>query len=135
MLAVKFVDVAIVGGMVLGAVPPIPVAAFGNQEFFVGELALGLHALRSSMMVGFASLEEIVPGAVVFRSADPDIEVGRDPGARGDRIQTVEVVMPRDRFRDGYGFYPWSVLQRVVETAQEFAARLGIVFPGVFAIE
>src|SRR6266576_1082336 len=114
MLAVKFVDVAIVGGMVLGAVPPIPVAAFGNQEFFVGELALGLHALRSSMIVGFASLEEIVPGAVVFRSADPDIEVGRDPGAWGDRIQMVEVVLPRDRLRARYGIYPYSVMKRGV---------------------
>src|SRR6266850_1414055 len=110
MLAVEFIKVAIVGGMMLRAIPPVPVATFRDQKFLVGELTLGLGALRCGMVVGFAGVEKIIPGAIVFGSTDPDIEVGRDPGTGRDRIQAVEVAMARDRFGDGDGFHSGAVL-------------------------
>jgi hypothetical protein len=40
MLAIELVEVAVVAGVVLGAVPPIPIAALGNQQFFERHFAL-----------------------------------------------------------------------------------------------
>jgi hypothetical protein len=40
MLAIKFVEVAIVGRVVLRPVPPVPIAALGNQNFVKCQLAL-----------------------------------------------------------------------------------------------
>ena len=34
-LAIKLVEIAVICGMVLRAVPPVPIAALGNQELFV----------------------------------------------------------------------------------------------------
>ena len=46
MLAVELVEFAVVGRMVLRAVPPVPVAAFGDQDFFKGQFALLLGGSR-----------------------------------------------------------------------------------------
>ena len=43
--------------------------------------------------------------------------------------------MARDGFRDCDRFDAGFVLQAIVETAQKFAARLRVVFPGIFAVE
>src|SRR5579884_4007868 len=40
MLAVKLVKIGVVGGVVLGTIPPVPVAALGNEQLFVGQGAL-----------------------------------------------------------------------------------------------
>src|SRR4029434_9743293 len=80
-------------------------------------------------------MEEIVPGAIVFGGADPDVEVGGDPGAGCDRVQVVDVVVASNGFGDGDGFESRRGLQGVVEAPQAVTARLGIIFPCVLAVE
>ena len=40
MLAVELVEVAVVGGVMFGTVPPVPVAALGDQQLFVSQVAV-----------------------------------------------------------------------------------------------
>src|SRR5262249_29935386 len=78
MLAVKLVEVAIVGRMMLGTIPPVPITAFPNQKLFECKLALFLRGLGRMLAVKVARVVEVIPGAIVFRRANPDIEVGID---------------------------------------------------------
>ena len=78
---------------------------------------------------------EIVPGAVVFRSADPDVEVGVNPRARNQRLQPAKILVPRDGLGNRDGFHAGLALQRVVEAAQKFPPRLRVIFPGILAVE
>ncbi len=48
MLAVELVEIAVVGRMMLGAVPPIPVAALRDQNFLPRQLALRSVALGAA---------------------------------------------------------------------------------------
>src|SRR5208283_6199441 len=75
MLAIEFVKVAVVGRVMLGAVPPVPVAALGNHDFFEGQLALRLAGASGVLRIKFARVVQIVPGSIVFGSANPDVEV------------------------------------------------------------
>src|SRR5215470_2538800 len=111
MLAIELVEVAIIGRVMFGTIPPVPVAAFRNEQFLISQLALRFRALESILFVGSSSLKEVVPRTVVLRGADPDVEVGGDPGTGGDRVQAVDVVMASNRFRNGDGLHPRSVLQ------------------------
>ncbi len=40
MLAIQLVELAVVSGMMLGPIPPIPVAALGDEKLFIGQGAL-----------------------------------------------------------------------------------------------
>src|SRR6478752_9507272 len=72
MLAIEFVEFAVVGRMMLRAVPPVPIAAFGNEQFFERKLTLFLRTVRRGLLVEIARVVEVVPCLVVFGSADPD---------------------------------------------------------------
>ena len=135
MLAVEFVEFAVVGGMVLRAIPPVPVTAFGDQDFFEGQLPLRLAGRGSSLGIEIAGVVEIVPGAIVFRSADPDVEVGVNPGARNQRLSWRKFWCRCNGFGDRDGLDSGLALQRIIEAAQKFPAGLRIVFPRIFAIE
>ncbi len=90
MLAIEFVEFAVVGRMMFRAIPPVPVAAFGDQDFFESQLPLRFAGRRSSLGIKIAGVVEIVPGAVVFRRTDPDVEIGVNPRARNQRRQLAE---------------------------------------------
>src|SRR5689334_20302836 len=104
MFAIELVEIGIVGGVVLGAIPPIPIAAFGDEELFTGELAGGFLGEQRSFIVEIACGFEVVPGFVIFRSSDPNVEIGVDPGAGDDRTELGKVLVLGDSFRDGGGF-------------------------------
>ena len=87
------------------------------------------------LLVEVAGMVKIVPGLVVFRRADPDIEVGVNPGAGCQRIQDIDIAMLRDSFRNCKRFDRGIVLQSIVEASQEFASGFGIVLPGVFTVQ
>src|SRR5437588_8346084 len=78
-LAIKRIEFWIVIRVMLRPVPPVPVAAFRDQQLFKGKLLL----LRRGPLSVFG--EEIprcgkpVPRCIIFRRADPDIEIGVDP--------------------------------------------------------
>src|SRR5215469_4175690 len=83
-LAIQHVEIAVVGRRMLGSVPPVPVAALGNQQFLVGKALLFSACGAGMMVVEVSGLGEVVPGEIVFRSADPNVEVGVDPGTRNE---------------------------------------------------
>jgi hypothetical protein len=66
---------------VLGAVPPAPVAALGDQQLFIGQTAAVFRHVGGGL-VGFPRAQELAPGLVILLRADPDVEVGVDPGPR-----------------------------------------------------
>src|SRR5271156_5983547 len=99
MFAVQLVELGVIRGAVLGAVPPAPVTAFGGQDGFVGvgeglargsgrfaggvgfaggRTAVRLRAL-SGALIGVARVSEKIPGANIFAVADPHVEIRADP--------------------------------------------------------
>ena len=78
MLAVKRIEFSIVCRSVLGAVPPIPIAAFGDQQFFVGDLPRSFRNVVRPV-IRPARGQQKLPRQVVFRMSDPDSEVRIDP--------------------------------------------------------
>ena len=70
----------------LGSVPPAPIAAFGDHQFFEGQAAPvfrdaggGIESLPRAQQFG--------PGPVVFLGADPDVKIGVDPGAGENMVE------------------------------------------------
>ena len=108
MLAIEFVELAIVGRLVLRAVPPVPVAAFGDQDLFKRQSSLRFADAIFVLFVKVTGVEEVVPGAIVFRRADPHVEVGVDPGAGHERRERRNVLLALDRFGYGDGFHAGS---------------------------
>src|SRR5258707_10199947 len=88
-LAIKGIKFSVVRGTMLWAEPPAPIAAFGGQQRFARVLECGLGGgIRPSLLarfecvgVGFACIPEQFPGGDVFGMADPDVEIGVDPGS------------------------------------------------------
>jgi len=121
--------------MVFRPIPPIPVATFRNQNLFKSELALCFGGGGCCLSIEIAGIEEVVPGTVVFGSADPNVEIGMNPGAGNQRGKLAEVLVPLDSLRNCNCFEARLSLQRLVETAQKFPSRMRIIFPGIFAIQ
>src|SRR5579883_364207 len=133
--AVEFVEISVVGGMVLGAVPPIPITALGDEKLFISELPLCFRGMGCIFGIKFPGAIEIVPGEIVLGGADPNIEVRVNPGARNQCLERIEVLLTRYGLGYGDSFYARLILQAIIEAAQKFAARLGEVLPCVFAVE
>ena len=135
--AIQRVEVLVVGRMMLRAVPPVPVAALGDQQFFPRQLSLRLRNPMRVAVVVVARLGQQVPRPVVLGSANPHVEVGVDPRAGHQALQSAEVlgIVPLDGFADGDGLDLRIALQPIVEAAQEFASRLRVVLPRILAVE
>src|SRR3954469_15073871 len=54
MLAIQLVEVSVVGGGMFRPIPPVPVAAFGDEQFLERQLALLLAEAGLMFGVGFA---------------------------------------------------------------------------------
>ena len=80
MLAIEFVELAVVRGVMLRTVPPVPIATLGDEQFFKGELALLFGNCLRVLGVEVSRVVKVVPSTVVFRGTDPHVEVGVDPG-------------------------------------------------------
>src|SRR5262249_39089051 len=96
MLAIELVKVTVVGRMVLRTIPPVPVAAFGNQYLFEGESAGFIVCSRRLLRIKITRGREIVPGEIIFGRSDPDVEVRVDPGARGNGLELGEAGVALD---------------------------------------
>src|SRR5579863_2895922 len=78
MIAIKLIEFGPVVRAVLGAVPPVPIAALGDQQFVVGEAPRGLrNVLRP--VISPPRGEQKLPRQVVFLGSDPYIEIRVDP--------------------------------------------------------
>jgi len=82
-LAIKPVELLIVGRRVLGAVPPAPVAAFCNPELLPGQPQLfGVDSRRGRVRgEEVARVGQIIPGAIVLFGSYPNVKIGIDPRA------------------------------------------------------
>src|SRR5438270_14092451 len=93
----ELIKVAVVGRMMFGTIPPIPVTAFGNQKLFISKPLVLLTGRPVLTNVEVASLGKVIPGEVIFRGSDPNVEVGVDPRARHQRCQRSGIRGSRDR--------------------------------------
>src|SRR4029077_20933433 len=67
--------------------------------------------------------------------ANPDIEIGVDPGTGGDSLNRGDLVRVAQGFTDGERAYIRIAGNSSVKLAQKFAAVAGVILPGIFAIE
>src|SRR6202158_1833339 len=129
MLAVEFVKIAVIGRVMFRPVPPVPVAALGNQYLLESELALRLGRTRGILRVELARVINVVPGAIVLRSTDPHIKVRVDPRPGHERTQLAEIFVARNRLGGRHCLHSRLALQAIVKTPQEFAPRLWVALP------
>ena len=101
----------------LRAIPPVPVAAFGDQDFFKGDLPLLFPRLGSGLGIEVARVVKIVPGAVVFRRTNPDVEVSVNPGARNQRLEPRKLLVALNGLGNRGGLDTILTLQGIIEPA------------------
>ena len=135
MFSVKLVEVAVIRGVMFRPVPPVPVTALGDQNFFVCQLALFLGCAGRCLLIKIARVVEIIPSFVIFRRSDPNIKVGVNPRSRNQRFEMGWVFVTRHGLRNRHRFNARIIMQCVIKSAQKFAARMRIVFPGIFAVQ
>src|SRR6266478_7799263 len=88
MAAIQPVEIGTVRRIVFRAVPPAPIAAFGNQQFFKGQPPV-LVGDTGSTIKSLSRLEQIFPSLVVLFGADPYIDILIDPRAGKDVIERL----------------------------------------------
>src|SRR5579859_1049262 len=98
MLAVQLVKITIILRVVLRAVPPIPITAFGNQQLFKGQAFLLRRCLARILSEEITRGGEAVPGSIVLRRANPYIKVGVDPGPWKNCIEPLGRTLPLNGF-------------------------------------
>src|SRR5262249_6634346 len=133
----------VVGGAVLGTVPPAPVAAFGRQQRFFRFGQRGRRrGVRTLAVVGFGAagihqpcVPEQFPGSDVFATADPNVKIGVDPRSGKDSAGGRNVLGGGNRFTGRERAKILIAGNALVKLAQEIAAVARIIFPGVFAVE
>ena len=121
---------------VLGAIPPAPVAAFRDPKLFLSKAYLlraqpGLEGVSSKEVAG---VRHQVPGFVVLLGANPDVEVGVDPGPRRHMGEDA-VGRQLERLRSSDGLEVRVPRHQAIKALQEFPAVARIVLPAVFAVE
>src|SRR5689334_9152450 len=134
MFAVEFIKLPVVGGVMFRPVPPVPITALSNQEFFKSQFSLRLSDIWSDLRKKLASMIKIIPRSIILGSADQDIEVSVDPGTGHQRRQFFRLPATFYRFGNRQRLDARITLQSVAEAAQKFTPGLWIVFPGVFSI-
>src|SRR4029450_10429142 len=114
------------------AVPPEPVAAFGNQDFFAGTgQPVGTDPRRG--LERLPCLSQLAPRALIVSVADPDVQLRVAPRARENAGQFSARLVARFGHRHGPEL---GVLgQQPVERAEKWPAAAFEMLPGVLAVE
>ena len=87
----ELVELEVVVGRVVVAVPPEPVAALGNQQLLEGLLPVCRVRSRRDASEHLPGVAELPPAAEVVAVADPDEEVAVDPRAGKDAVLSVRL--------------------------------------------
>ena len=74
------------------------------------------------------------PGLIVLFGADPDVEIGIDPGSGEDTIDAHGLHQPGG-LGDGHGTHAGILGDTAVQLAQKFAAAFVVVLPGILAVQ
>ena len=136
-LAEQVVEQRVLGAGVVVAVPPEPVATFGDVQLLPG--LADLVRRRQGRLRVFAQVlagaVQRVPGGVVLFVADPDGEVVVDPAAGEQPRQRVAWRVLAQEFADRDGPHARRRRAALVQLAQELHAAAGVVFPAVLAVQ
>ena len=91
MFAKEMVEQAVLGARVIVAVPPEPVGALGDIDFFPGPGDAGPIVPAGALLARqeLPGRVQGVPASVIFGMADPDREVVADPASREQPMQRV----------------------------------------------
>ena len=131
--AEQVVELAVVVRVVVVAVPPAPVAAFGDEQFLARRRQRLGAGGAGGVLERAAGARQLAPGAAIVGVADPDVEVGVDPRAgmqAGSRsVGAGAGLGHRHRAQRRVS------LQPAVERAQERPSLAFVVLPGVLAVE
>src|SRR6185437_10299130 len=135
MLAIEFVEVTIIRRMMLRAVPPVPIAALCNHQLFKGKFPLLIRDCRRAMLIKVARIGKIIPRAIVFGSADPNVKVCVDPRTGNQRLELRIFLLPVQRLANAECLDLRIVLERIVDPPEELAAGARIELPGILAVK
>ena len=134
MLAVEAVEIHAVCRRVLRAVPPVPIATFGDEQLFKGQRTSLFTHLIFDAIIGLTRPQKVFPGKVVLFGANPDIEIRIDPRGGEDLVNRLCGYL-FDRFRYRQSLDLIIAFNLPVKFPQEWPAGQFKIFPGVFAIE
>src|SRR5260221_14155124 len=95
----QIVEFLVVRGRMVIAVPPEPVAAFGNQNLFAS-LSPGLVVGLADAVKDVARLGQLTPSSTVIGMADPDVKIRVDPRTGKNARQAL--VRTAARLRHGH---------------------------------
>ena len=138
MLAEKLVKKRVVVGGKVRSIPPEPVASLRSVNF--AQRGLLLCIVEGSdidlLLEKGARLPEQIPGAILLRFADPDIEVAADPRAGMQGVEAAHRWLFAEIIREGNTAQPHGIGgDAAIERPQKRFPAVGKVFPGVFAVE
>ena len=121
----------VLGGMVV-AVPPEPVAPFRDEHFLAGACD-GAGIGGPGRLERLARIGQLAPGALIVAMADPDVEVRVDPRTREDAGQVGFRAPARLAHRDGPKLRMGG--EPPVQGAQKRSSAPLEMLPGIFAVE
>src|SRR4051794_28234074 len=129
----QVVELQVVIRRMIVAVPPAPVAAFGNQDLLARFAERdGVHAAVAGAFECLAGLGQLAPGPPVVRVPDPDIEIRINPGPGKNRRQVAPPT--RTAFGHGDGAQLRVTREAAVQGAQKWTAAAFEMLPRVLAI-
>src|SRR2546421_953980 len=82
-----------------------------------------------------ARRRKIIPGKIIFRCANPDIEVGIDPRTRDDGSQLLRGRLAPNGLRDGQALKSAVMQDAIIEPPQKFSSGFWIRLPGILSIQ
>src|SRR5262245_38730780 len=113
----QLVELEIVVGRVVVAIPPEPIASFRDQHLFTGAGKGRFRKTWRRALERATGSHQLPPGAVVVGMSDPDVEVAVDPRPRKDGRQRFGGPRTRlaHRYRPQFGMGGQLAVKRAKE--------------------
>ena len=131
--AEEIVEFCVMVRRMVVAVPPEPVAAFGDQQLLPGQGATCWRKRSAVRIEGASRGGELLPGAMIVPMSRPDVKVGVDPGTGEHGLQSAGVAAHGLRHRHSLDVQ--GRLEFAVQSPQKRPAAAWVMFPGILAIE
>ena len=126
------------GRRIVVAEPPEPVGALAHGKLGLRRGGRGLVQAPAGgdQVIALLRRAQQLPGAVLVRVPYPGGQVAIDPASRHQRRQGARVFpVLRQAFAEGGAAYALVAGQQRIHVVEEIVGVVGIVFPGVLAIE
>ena len=132
------IEAAIVATVLVGAIPPEPVAALRGVDLFHCCCQRGRIEPVLARFDKPAHLAQIIPGAVLFGFADPGQVIRADPTAGPQTVERRLVGKLLDERAGGDGLdgaRGGFFFQQPIDLVEELLAVVVVVLPGILAVE